>query len=56
MINQESAYCDRNICLKNEYSGIGCEDCVVMVINGDASVNNTEAMREMRKKEVVDGN
>ena len=22
--------CDRNICLKNEYSNIGCEDCVVM--------------------------
>lgn len=21
--------CDRNICLKNEYSNIGCEDCVV---------------------------
>ena len=21
--------CDRNICLKNEYNNIGCEDCVV---------------------------
>lgn len=21
--------CERNICLKNEYSNIGCEDCVV---------------------------
>ena len=22
--------CDRNICLKNEYNNIGCEDCIVM--------------------------
>ena len=26
---QEPAYCDRNICLKNEYNGIGCEECEV---------------------------
>lgn len=29
VIEQEPAYCDRNICLKNEYSDIGCEDCEV---------------------------
>lgn len=22
-------YCDRNICKRNEYNGIGCEDCEV---------------------------
>lgn len=26
---QEPAYCDRNICLKNEYNGIGCDECEV---------------------------
>ena len=26
---QEPAYCDRNICLKNEYTGIGCDECEV---------------------------
>lgn len=25
----EEKYCDRNICVKNEYNGIGCEDCEV---------------------------
>ncbi len=25
----EKPMCDRNICLSNEYNGIGCEECVV---------------------------
>lgn len=25
----EPKYCDRNICLQNEYKGIGCKDCEV---------------------------
>ena len=28
-VKQEPKYCDRNICLKNEYSGIGCDKCEV---------------------------
>lgn len=31
----EKKYCDRNLCLKNEYNGIGCEDCDVMKQQGD---------------------
>ena len=27
--NDLPKYCDRNICLKNEYNNIGCEDCEV---------------------------
>ena len=27
---QEPKYCDRNICLRNEYNGIGCDECEVM--------------------------
>lgn len=27
--SQEPKYCDRNICLKNEYNGIGCDECEV---------------------------
>lgn len=26
---QEPAYCDRNICLRNEYNSIGCNECEV---------------------------
>lgn len=26
---QEPKYCERNICLKNEYNGIGCDECEV---------------------------
>ncbi len=26
---QEPKYCDRNICTKNEYNGIGCNECEV---------------------------
>ena len=25
----EPKYCDRNICIKNEYNGIGCDECEV---------------------------
>ena len=25
----ETKYCDRNICLRNEYNGIGCDECEV---------------------------
>ncbi len=28
-LEQEPACCDRNICLKNEYNGIGCDECEV---------------------------
>lgn len=27
---QEPKYCDRNICISNEYNGIGCDECEVM--------------------------
>ena len=26
---QEQKYCDRNICLQNDYNGIGCDECEV---------------------------
>ena len=29
MEGEDKLTCDRNICLKNEYNNIGCEDCVV---------------------------
>lgn len=28
-LEQEPKYCDRNICIKNEYNGISCEECEV---------------------------
>ena len=28
-LEQEPKYCDHNICVKNEYNGIGCEECEV---------------------------
>lgn len=28
-LEQEPKYCDRNICIKNEYDGIGCDKCEV---------------------------
>lgn len=27
---QEPKYCDRNICISNEYNGIGCDECEVI--------------------------
>jgi hypothetical protein len=29
LLKQEPRYCDRNICLRNEYNGIGCDECEV---------------------------
>lgn len=28
-MTREEAYCDRNICLRNEYNGINCDECEV---------------------------
>lgn len=28
-LEQEPKYCDRNICLRNEYNGMGCDECEV---------------------------
>ena len=28
-VEQEPKYCDRNICIKNDYNGIGCDECEV---------------------------
>ena len=28
-LEQEPKYCDRNICLRTEYNGIGCDECEV---------------------------
>lgn len=30
-LEQETKYCDRNICLSNEYNGIGCDECEVAI-------------------------
>ena len=27
--NEKTKYCDRNICVSNEYNGIGCDECEV---------------------------
>ena len=29
MVEPQEKYCDRNICIKNEYNGIGCDECEV---------------------------
>ena len=29
IVEQEPKYCDRNICVSNEYNGIGCDECEV---------------------------
>lgn len=36
-VEQEPKYCDRNICIQNEYNGIGCDECNVS--NGDVKRN-----------------
>ena len=28
-LGQEPRYCDRNLCVSNDYNGIGCEECEV---------------------------
>lgn len=29
-VSKEQKCCDRNICMSNEYNGIGCDECEVM--------------------------
>ena len=31
---EESKYCDRNVCIRNEYNGVGCEDCEITKSEG----------------------
>lgn len=37
--NDLPKYCDRNICLKNEYNNVGCEDCEVTKSQEPATKN-----------------
>ena len=30
----ETLYCDRNICISNEYNGIGCDECICRTTEG----------------------
>lgn len=43
----EPKYCDRNICVSNEYNGIGCDECEVtksQELSGDA-ISRQDAIR-----------
>lgn len=45
---QEPKYCDRNICIKNEYNGIGCDECEVTKSQKPCDdVVSREAVREI---------
>lgn len=37
---QEPKYCDRNICIKNEYNGISCDECEVTKSQEPSSSEN----------------
>ena len=41
-VEQEPKYCDRNICISNEYNGIGCDKCEVTKSQEKTSLTNKE--------------
>lgn len=43
---QEPKYCDRNICIKNEYNGIGCNECEVTKSQEPSSSENPNNSQE----------
>lgn len=45
---QEQIYCDRNICIRNEYSDIGCDECEVT--KSQESITN----RKKKLEDVLD--
>ena len=52
LIKQEPRYCDRNICLKNEYNEIGCDECEVTKSqepSGDL-INRQDAIKAIDEK------
>lgn len=40
--NDSPKYCDRSICLKNEYNNVGCEDCEVTKSQEPTTTNDIE--------------
>lgn len=63
-LSQEPKYCDRNICLKNEYNGMGCEECEVtksqtdtvsrqalLKLMGEEPLNWTDSDKELQEVE-----
>ena len=47
---QEPKYCDRNICLRNEYNGIGCDECEVTKSQESKTDERKEALRELKQE------
>ena len=48
----QSKYCDRNICLKNEYNNVGCEDCEVTKSQEPTTKNNLSSELEKNSKKL----
>lgn len=46
----EPKYCDRNICVSNEYNGIGCEDCEVTKSQEPSSSENPNKWIPIRER------
>lgn len=46
----EIKYCDRNICLRNEYNGIGCSECEVTKSQEPKTDERKEALRELKQE------
>ena len=46
----KAKYCDRNICLRNEYNNVGCEDCEVTKSQEPTTKNNSSGLEKNSKK------
>lgn len=61
MTREEDAYCDRNICLRNEYNGIGCDECEVtksqepntVIATGDGAYYKIKALQTQADGEYI---
>ena len=51
--NDSPKYCDRNICLKNEYNNVGCEDCEVTKSQESTTKNNL-GVELISKEQTID--
>ena len=47
--NASPKYCDRSICLKNEYNNVGCEDCEVTKSQEPTAKNDLEVVSGLEK-------
>lgn len=52
----EKPMCDRNICISNEYNGIGCDKCIVNKVEQEPNIDmESDEIKILQKRSYLEG-